>query len=143
MRRAAVLVLLLPVLALTGCGPYAPEFLPLPGPTTSDELVGTWTHESAGETATIVLSGDGTVTYDNLPLWFIEGGSTSQAVGDLSGGGVWDFDPYRPDNLALMLYLDHGTVQAPVANGWPAGALVLSEEIDGVDSGARYRFLLD
>jgi hypothetical protein len=149
MRGAAIGGSVVLVVVLSGCGPYAPEFLPQPTPD-RDDLVDTWVHEYEGETATLELHDDGTLDYENLPdeLVFntgIEG--TDYRVGEHDGTGSWDYDESATflDGLSIDLVLDrpgdepHYT-RILVGNQLPFDDIILSYVVGDPDSAQRYRF---
>jgi len=137
------------LLLLTGCGAYAPEFLPQPTPS-RDDLVDTWVHEYDGETASLSLHEDGTLDYENLPIELLESSglrSTDYRVGDHDGTGTWEFDDSASfvGGLSIDLVFDRDgedpySTRILVGNQLPFDDIILSYVVGGPDSGERYRF---
>jgi hypothetical protein len=85
---AALVVAGATALALSACGPYAPD-LPTP-PLALDEIVGTWTAPDAG---TVVFGHDGSFTAEDVPARAI--GSTETDTRRISKDGTWSLDDDR------------------------------------------------
>ena len=77
MRAVAAVMAAAMLLLLTGCGAYAPEFLPQPTPR-RDDLVDTWVHEYDGEEpySTRILVGN-QLPFDDIILSYVVGGPDS------------------------------------------------------------------
>lgn len=96
-RRVSITVLALIGLAslLSGCGRYAPAFLP-GNPPTADDLIGTWTHaaDSTSDAASLTLYVDGSVTFEGIPRHFLAVWMSSEDTEELeSGVGSWQDRP--------------------------------------------------
>lgn len=113
MKRALVVAGLLAVV-LTGCGPYAPPYLPAVPPA-KDDLVGTWLHEDDDSStgATLTLRADGTLTYTGIPAKVVSDSDTypttwSTSTDLRSGTGTWSYDTNQTfiDRLSVMIDLD-------------------------------------
>jgi len=149
MRVAAGIIAVTIALLLSGCGAYAPEFLPQPTPS-RDDLVDTWKHEYEGETATLTLHEDGTLDYENLPIELLESSglrSTDYRVGDHDGTGTWEYDETGSffEGLSIELSFDREgedpyVTSIGVGNQLPFDDIILSYVVGDPDSGERYRF---
>ena len=149
MRAVAGLAAVVIIVLLSGCGRYAPEFLPQPTPARED-LVDTWVHEYDGDTATLELHEDGTLDYENLPIELLDSSglrSTDYRVGEYDGTGAWEYDDTRSfvEGLSIELSFERGgddpyVTSIRVGNQLPYDDIILSYVVGDPDSGQRYRF---
>ncbi|TBN56735.1 hypothetical protein EYE40_04595 [Glaciihabitans arcticus] len=97
MRRVVVVVILL--LALTGCGPYAAAFTPSESMPSAADLAGTWTSDDG---ATITLTENGAFEVEGVPGSYLPSGD---------GAGAWAEPEQDPTPFPLIeLRYDGGDI---------------------------------
>lgn len=124
------------LVALAGCGPYAPRSFPLG--VDESALGGTWRSEDGAE---IVFAGDGTLTYSGLPadLPTTSGFDSycddvlAQSTDRVGGSGDWSLE----DSGSIFVTLESGSIFL-----YPVGFLSFSglEYLCDVDGVGAYRF---